>query len=46
VLLHLDEQPIGIVDLDRGGRVSTLRVQLNPAKLTGVQQPRRQDKRA
>jgi len=37
VLVHLDGQLIAAVDLDTiDGRVSTLRVQLNPAKLTGV----------
>jgi len=38
VLLHLDNQLIGTVDLDTvEGKVNTLRVQLNPAKLTGIQ---------
>lgn len=37
VLVHLGGQLIAAVDLDTtDGRVSTLRVQLNPAKLTGV----------
>lgn len=38
VLLHLGNKLIGTVDLDTAeGKVNTLRVQLNPAKLTGIQ---------
>lgn len=38
VLLHRGDQLIGTVDLDTAdGQVNTLRVQLNPAKLTGIQ---------
>jgi RNA polymerase sigma-70 factor, ECF subfamily len=41
VLVHLAGQLLGTVDLDTAdGRVVTLRVQLNPAKLTGVRSAR------
>ena len=37
VLVHLGDQLLGTVDLDTAeGRVAALRVQLNPAKLSGV----------
>lgn len=38
VLVHLGDKLLGTVDLDTAeGQVTALRVQLNPAKLTGVQ---------
>jgi RNA polymerase sigma-70 factor (ECF subfamily) len=42
VLVHLGDELLGTVDLDTAdGRVSTVRVQLNPAKLTAVRRANR-----
>lgn len=41
VLIHLGDHLLGTVDLDTAeGRVTTVRVQLNPAKLAGARNPR------